>query len=794
MDKWPIEKCDPPAFWLARSEGRLQTSLGIRSLQAAVGPKLLQWKALLPVAQCGEDLAQRLNLPAALKDLGTKQWEAAATAAAAIEEQTALGAFYAATSTIKDPPWPLRCKVGTNWETHAAPQITAATTPGEAEALEALGVPYLLASLEDARTLCRNWKLLPAEKHVKTEVNPLPNGPEIPLLDQYPGLFPKLEPELHEARLIPCSSLRIECRTANVQKTEDRDFFRSGTSLYFISSLTTAELLDALIQALKIQLDPEEKQSILNYRKLAETRALAHAIRTEPSLPAKLLKAVGEAALFARLPAGLKAAYQQQKGHLNGLHAAELALAVHGVETLRLFREELQTNGLQPPAFWAGGHSARAFVKSLGFPVEFAGFEQGRRDPILEVEGPPDLPPLHGFQVKTVERIYALPTRTDGRRGLLSLPTGAGKTRVAVEALIQMLKRDAIHGPILWVAQTDELCEQAVQTWSYVWRSLGPQRPLQINRLWASNEADPAAEATQVVVATIAKLQGCFADENYKWLAEETEWVVIDEAHGAIEKVYTALLEWLGLGRGTDRCPLIGLTATPFRGGEEETKRLVARFGGHRLDHGAFGQDPYSELQQMGVLAHVDHELLPGATLQLSEKELEELLRTKLLPAAVTERLGANTSRNTILLDKIKEFPPDWPVLLFAASVEHAQTMAALLSLEGISAAAISANTDVGARRHYVEAFRHNKLRVLTNYAVLTAGFDAPSVRAIIVARPTYSPVMYQQMIGRGLRGPLNGGKERCLIVNVEDNIQQYGERLAFTQFEYLWNPRPAAS
>jgi hypothetical protein len=43
-------------------------------------------------------------------------------------------------------------------------------------------------------------------------------------------------------------------------------------------------------------------------------------------------------------------------------------------------------------------------------------------------------------------------------------------------------------------------------------------------------------------------------------------------------------------------------------------------------------------------------------------------------------------------------------------------------------------------------------------------------------------------MIGRGLRGPKNGGKPECLIVNVEDNVQQYGEKLAFRDFEYLWD------
>jgi len=78
---------------------------------------------------------------------------------------------------------------------------------------------------------------------------------------------------------------------------------------------------------------------------------------------------------------------------------------------------------------------------------------------------------------------------------------------------------------------------------------------------------------------------------------------------------------------------------------------------------------------------------------------------------------------------------------------------------------------------------------VLTNFAVLTAGFDAPQVRALYVARPTYSAGLYQQMIGRGLRGPLNGGTDTCLIVNVADNILNYVGKLAFTQFEPLWQP-----
>ena len=43
-------------------------------------------------------------------------------------------------------------------------------------------------------------------------------------------------------------------------------------------------------------------------------------------------------------------------------------------------------------------------------------------------------------------------------------------------------------------------------------------------------------------------------------------------------------------------------------------------------------------------------------------------------------------------------------------------------------------------------------------------------------------------MIGRGLRGPANGGSDEVLIVNIRDNLENFGESLAYTEFAYLWD------
>jgi superfamily II DNA or RNA helicase len=219
---------------------------------------------------------------------------------------------------------------------------------------------------------------------------------------------------------------------------------------------------------------------------------------------------------------------------------------------------------------------------------------------------------------------------------------------------------------------------------------------------------------------------------------------------------------------------------------------LANRFG-ERLDMAAFGQsDPYAELQRMGVLSRVEHRMLRGSRIRLNADEMAELKRTRLLPSSASDRLAADVERNRELLDSVTGLPDDYTALMFCTSLEHSSVMAGLLSAHGIPAAAVAGTTPPAVRRHYVDEFRAGRLRVLTNYGVFQEGFDAPMVRAVYVARPTYSPNVYQQMIGRGLRGPLNGGSEECLIVNVEDNVENFGEDLAFRAFDHLWETATA--
>ena len=112
--------------------------------------------------------------------------------------------------------------------------------------------------------------------------------------------------------------------------------------------------------------------------------------------------------------------------------------------------------------------------------------------------------------------------------------------------------------------------------------------------------------------------------------------------------------------------------------------------------------------------------------------------------------------------------------IAFCASVEHAQHLSEDFQALGIAAAMIDGKTR--DRGHLLHRFRSGEIRVLSNYGVLTEGFDDPEVACILMARPTTSPLVYTQCVGRGLR--CAPGKTACTVIDIVDRSThelQYG-------------------
>ena len=540
---------------------------------------------------------------------------------------------------------------------------------------------------------------------------------------------------------------------------------------------------------------------IYEYRlPVVEVKAARETVRSHSTDELRLLAAVGAPELRKRLPAGLIEILEvENEGHLNGLQIARAAISTFHTGALREYRDAL--GHLDPPQRWAGSPGAVAFVKSLGFAEEWAMERNARRDPYIEVDGPFQLPNLHPYQRKIVTKVRELISSNGShveRRGMISLPTGSGKTRVAVQSIIEAIREDGFSDGILWVADRDELCEQAVESWQQVWRSEGLQGArLRISRMWGGQPPPLPTADMHVIVATIQTLSARIArqPDKYEFLAD-FKLLVFDEAHRSVTPTFTSVMQELGLTRWrrAQEPILIGLTATPYKGRDErETERLVNRYGSNRLDEGAFSSPDTGgvirELQEMQVLARVEHETIEGGRFHLSGNELRLSENVPWLPQSVEARMAGDTDRTRRIVETCRSrVSPDWPTLIFATSVEHSKTIAALLTAKGVSARAVSAETDTSVRRRIVDEFRSGQIKVLVNYGIFREGFDAPKTQAIIVARPVYSPNLYFQMIGRGLRGVKNGGNDRCLILNVSDNIDNFQRKLAFSELDWLWD------
>jgi superfamily II DNA or RNA helicase len=315
----------------------------------------------------------------------------------------------------------------------------------------------------------------------------------------------------------------------------------------------------------------------------------------------------------------------------------------------------------------------------------------------------------------------------------------------------------------------------------------GQDHRLTISRLWSKNELQPV-DGAHVVVASIQKLASIGKRPEGSFdLAPRV--VVVDEAHRSNATSYIQLLRTLKPEVEDDAYTLLGLTATPFRGeNEDETRRLVNRYGKNRLDLDLFGGDPLTELRRIKVLAEADHEILhTDFEIRLNDADRQHFEEFSVLPPWLEDRISLDASRTRAIVDRVLELPADWPVLVYCPSVKGADLVAAMLSLEGVEAQSISGDTPVDARRQAVKDFKSGAVRILTNYRVLTEGFDAPGARAVVISRPVFSTNLYQQIIGRGLRGPANGGKDECLIVDVADNFLHFDGQLAFHHFDYLW-------
>ncbi|WAM30046.1 DEAD/DEAH box helicase [Myxococcus sp. NMCA1] len=349
---------------------------------------------------------------------------------------------------------------------------------------------------------------------------------------------------------------------------------------------------------------------------------------------------------------------------------------------------------------------------------------------------------------------------SDKDKGVLCLPTGAGKTRTAVHFALESVLSEG--GKVLWLAHRHELVNQAVA--AFLQNGHVAATNFRIGRFEAGTRKLEAP--AHVVVASIPTLARAENVDRLIGIHESFSLIIVDECHHAVAPSWKQLLQ--DLGRVIVGEKLLGLSATPTRTAEGEVSQLWKLFGD--IIH----EEPLLPLMERGILAHPRVVTVPtNETFEANGEERRLFAKFKDLPPSLVKRIAEDETRNALIASKVVKDAVKWgQTLIFAATIEHARDLVERIRDVGLEAESLDCSAPREGRLAVVERFKTKSLPVLVNVGLFTEGTDLPGVQTVFLARPTMSRILFQQMVGRGLRGPALGGTADCNVVAFYDNVR----------------------
>ena len=394
---------------------------------------------------------------------------------------------------------------------------------------------------------------------------------------------------------------------------------------------------------------------------------------------------------------------------------------------------------------------------------------------------------LFNHQIQAVKDIKH--SLKSSNRVILHMPTGSGKTRTAMNIVCDHFRSCELGSDIVvWLAHTEELCQQAAEEFEKAWKFLGNKDVNLIRHYSPFTSQEIKLEGPTILILSLASAHSMLKNDRQAEIFAINKLLgltIIDEAHKAIAETYKLVLDTFA-NEGSNK-KLLGLTATPGRSylDIDEDEKLANFFNRKKVSMSIEGYDsPIDYLRSENYLAIQEN--IPIAYLggkKIEEHELKNGDYTK----KQLQDFADDADRNQRIFERAKfEIENGGQVILFACSKKNAILLTSLLVLNDIKAACVLGNTT--NRSNIIQDFKNNKLQILVNYGVLTTGFDAPKADVAIIARPTQSIVLYSQMVGRVIRGEKAGGTKTCRIITVVDQVNGFRDLSeSFDYWDELW-------
>lgn len=346
---------------------------------------------------------------------------------------------------------------------------------------------------------------------------------------------------------------------------------------------------------------------------------------------------------------------------------------------------------------------------------------------------------LRPYQKECIDAVESFWADNPAQNAGVSLPTGAGKTVI----MSAMAKRAVDRGErVVIIVHRHELVEQTVA-------KLQAADPMLFVGVVKANRNEVMAD---VIVASLQTLARPGRVEKLG----RVDMVIYDEAHGSASDSAIDVMKRLGaIGEGAKAA---GFSATFYRADRRPLDVV--------WDEIVYEKDILWAVRE-GYLSDAEGLAVPIKGLDLGGvKESGGDYQDKALGQAMLDAHAAEQVARAFL-----ENAADRKAICFAPTVAAAGAISAELNSLGITAETVTGKTPAGERKEMYARLRSGATRVLSSVAVLTEGFDEPSVDCVIMARPTKSQGLYVQCVGRGLR--LSPGKKDCLILDVSGSAEE---------------------
>lgn len=363
-------------------------------------------------------------------------------------------------------------------------------------------------------------------------------------------------------------------------------------------------------------------------------------------------------------------------------------------------------------------------------------------------------PVLRPYQEQGLVQLRTL-VEQGSRRIVLVLPTGGGKTVVAAR-IIDLAR--TLAKKVLFVAHRVELINQtARQLERFGVEDIGVIR----------GQDDREDESAPIQIASIETLR--------RRERPEADIVFIDECHRAVADSYRSLFTDYPVALH------IGLTATPFRldnqGLGELYSSLVCCALPSQLVADGFIQVPrvfaapeWPDLSGVDVVSHSDYH--NGNLANVMSKP----------------RLVGN------IVEEWKKHAQGRRTVVFAVSVDHSMRIVEVFREAGVPALHIDGNTSERDRTTALLRLEKGEIRVVSNCDVLTEGWDQPSVKCAVLARPTQSLRIHLQQCGRILRpftnDVLTDAPTSALILDHAGNVLRHGLPHQDREFDLVYGQK----